>query len=75
MADDEFEKRLREDLPRGLMRPSASRGRDRGLQARWLTADELLEEGEQVPLAHRRRPDAGRPDAGAARRQSDRLER
>lgn len=61
MADDEFEKRLREDLPRGLMRPSASRGRDRGLQARWLTADG-------------RRPNARCPDARAARRQGERLE-
>lgn len=48
MADDDFEKRLREDLPRGVTRPVASRGRDRGLQARWLTADELLEEDKKT---------------------------
>jgi hypothetical protein len=34
VADDDFERRLREDLPRGLLYPSSSRGRDRGLQAR-----------------------------------------
>ncbi len=39
-----FELALRRGLPRGLERPSPAAGRERGLTARWLAADELVGE-------------------------------
>src|SRR5271166_5979410 len=41
MADEEFEKRLRDDLPRGHAMQPKSSGRERALFARWLTPAEL----------------------------------
>jgi type IV secretion system protein VirD4 len=40
--DDDFEQALRQDLPRGLDRQARAIGRDRGLSARWLAADEVM---------------------------------
>lgn len=45
MQADEFENRLRQDLPRGHAAQAKSTGRERGLFARWLTPDEMT--GEQ----------------------------
>jgi type IV secretion system protein VirD4 len=45
MASDEFERRLRQDLPRGHVAQPKSAGRERGLFARWLTPEEMT--GEQ----------------------------
>ncbi|MGO9170792.1 MAG: type IV secretory system conjugative DNA transfer family protein [Rhodomicrobium sp.] len=44
MQADEFEKRLRQDLPRGQLPQPKSGGRERGLFARWLTPDEMADE-------------------------------
>jgi type IV secretion system protein VirD4 len=41
MQADEFEKCLRQDLPRGHAAQAKSTGRERGLFARWLTAAEM----------------------------------
>ncbi len=41
MSADEFEKRLRQDLPRGHATQSKSLGQERPLFARWLTAAEM----------------------------------
>ena len=43
MADDDFEARLKADLPRGLT-PQKSLGRERALSARWLGAEEITGE-------------------------------
>ena len=43
--DDDFEAGLKQDLPRGLEKPARAIGRDRGLSARWLAAEELTPEG------------------------------
>jgi type IV secretion system protein VirD4 len=40
--DDDFEGALKQDLPRGLEKQARMIGRDRGLSARWLAADELV---------------------------------
>ena len=45
MQGDEFENRLRQDLPRGHGAQAKSMGRERGLFARWLTPAEMT--GEQ----------------------------
>ncbi|MGO9543329.1 MAG: type IV secretory system conjugative DNA transfer family protein [Rhodomicrobium sp.] len=45
MQADEFETRLRKDLPRGHAAQAKSTGRERGLFARWLSAAEMS--GEQ----------------------------
>lgn len=45
MVDDDFESRLRQDLPRGHAARARSTGRERGLFARWLGPAEM--EGEQ----------------------------
>ena len=37
MQADEFENRLRQELPRGHAAQAKSTGRERGLFARWLT--------------------------------------
>ena len=42
---DEFEEKLKEDLPRGLAREASDVGVDRGLLARWAQPDEM-QEGE-----------------------------
>ena len=41
MQGEEFETRLREDLPRGQTAKAKSAGRERSLSARWLTPDEM----------------------------------
>jgi len=41
MADNEFEKKLRDDLPRGHAKQTKSGGRERALFARWLTPPEM----------------------------------
>lgn len=41
MQDDEFESRLRQDLPRGHAAKAKSTGRERGLFARWLSPSEM----------------------------------
>jgi type IV secretion system protein VirD4 len=41
VADDEFEKKLRSDLPRGHALQPKSAGRERALFARWLTPAEM----------------------------------
>ncbi len=41
MADPEFERKLKDDMPRGLGKAAASRGRDRGVRARWLLPEEI----------------------------------
>ena len=43
MADDDFEARLKAELPRGLT-PQKSLGRERALSARWLGAEEITGE-------------------------------
>ena len=43
MADDDFEARLKAELPRGLT-PQKSLGRERALSARWLGAEEMTGE-------------------------------
>ena len=43
--DDDFEAGLKQDLPRGLEKPTRAVGRDRGLSARWLAAEELTPDG------------------------------
>ena len=40
-GDDEFEAALKQDLPRGFEKQARAVGRDRGLFARWLAADEM----------------------------------
>src|SRR5580692_9418481 len=42
--DDDFEAALKQDLPRGLEKQARVIGRDRGLSARWLTADEVMQD-------------------------------
>jgi type IV secretion system protein VirD4 len=44
MQGDEFESRLRQDLPRGHAAQPKSAGRERGLFARWLTPEEMTGE-------------------------------
>ena len=41
MQGDEFENRLRQDLPRGHGAQGKSLGRERGLFAHWLTSQNL----------------------------------
>ena len=41
-SEDEFETKLRLDLPRGTERRAQAAGRDRGLNARWLAPDEMV---------------------------------
>jgi len=42
MQDEEFESRLRQDLPRGHAAKARSTGRERGLFARWLNPSEMV---------------------------------
>ena len=42
--DDDFEEALKQDLPRGLEKQARMIGRDRGLSARWLAADEVMQD-------------------------------
>jgi type IV secretion system protein VirD4 len=42
--DDDFEGALKQDLPRGLEKQARVIGRDRGLSARWLAADEVMQD-------------------------------
>jgi type IV secretion system protein VirD4 len=41
IEEESFERRLREDLPRGHMAQARSTGRERALSARWLSSDEM----------------------------------
>ncbi len=41
MADPEFERKLKDDVPRGLGKAPALRGRDRGVRARWLPPEDM----------------------------------
>ena len=41
MTGEDFEAKLKDDLPRGLNRPKPMRGKDRGLWSRWLSAEEM----------------------------------
>jgi type IV secretion system protein VirD4 len=44
MGAEEFEDRLRRDLPRGRAEQAKPTGQDRGFSARWLSAEEMAQD-------------------------------